>query len=148
VTVDGYAKPEVTAPGVGIVSTSGGNHTYLARQATEAVVDGRYLRLSGSSASAAVVSGTVALMLDEDPSLTPDEVKFRAVATGTPLAGSRAPAVDASGASFTTLEGAANGGALPNEFIDPETGMILEDSILWSRILWSRILWSRILWAR
>jgi serine protease AprX len=146
VTVDGYAKPEVTAPGVGIISVSGGNHTYLARQVPEAVVDGRYLRLSGSSASAAVVSGTVALMLDEDPSLTPDEVKLRVAATGTSLAGSQAPAVDASGASFTTLEGAANGGALPNEFIDPETGMILEDSILWRSILWRSILWRNILW--
>ena len=146
VTVDGYAKPEVTAPGVGIVSVSGGNHTYLARQAPEAVVDGRYLRLSGSSASAAVVSGTVALMLDEDPSLTPDEVKYRAAATGAPLAGSQAPAVDAAGATFTTLEGAANAGALPNEFIDPETGMILRDSILWRSILWRSILWRNILW--
>jgi len=146
VTVDGYAKPEVTAPGVGIVSVSGGNHTYLARQAPEAVVDGRFLRLSGSSASAAIVSGTVALMLDGDPSLTPDEVKYRAAAAGTPLAGSPAPAVDAAGAAFTNLEGAANGGALPNEFIDPETGMILRDSILWRSILWRSILWRNILW--
>ncbi|MDP2673609.1 MAG: S8 family peptidase [Dehalococcoidia bacterium] len=146
VTVDGYAKPEVTAPGVGIVSVSGGNHSYLARQAPEAIVDGRYLRLSGSSASAAVVSGTVALMLDEDPSLTPDEVKYRAAATGAPLAGSQAPALDAAGAAFTTLEGAANGGALPNEFIDPETGTILRDSILWRSILWRSILWRNILW--
>ena len=146
ITVDGYAKPEVTAPGVGIVSVSGGNSTFLARQAPEADVDGRYLRLSGSSASAAIVSGTVALMLDDDPSLTPDEVKFRAVATGTPLAGSQAPAVDAAGAAFTTLAGAANGGALPNEFIDPETGMILRDSILWRSILWRSILWRNILW--
>jgi len=146
VTVDGYAKPEVTAPGVGIVATSGGGHTYLARQVPEAVVDSRYLRLSGSSASAAIVSGTVALMLDEDPSLTPDEVKYRAVATGATLAGSQAPAVDAAAAAFTTVEGAANGGALPNEFIDPETGMILRDSILWRSILWRSILWRNILW--
>ena len=148
VTADGYAKPEVTAPGVDIVSTSAGQNTYLAREAPDSFVDRRYARFSGSSASAAIVSGTVALMLDEDPSLTPDEVKFRAVATGTPLAGSLAPAVDASGATFTTLEGAANGGALPNELIDPATGTIMRDSILWSRILWSRILWSRILWSR
>jgi len=148
VTVDGYAKPEVAAPGVGIVSASAGQRTYLPQQAPDSFLDGRYARFSGSSASAAIVSGTVALMLDEDPSLTPDEVKFRAMATSSPLAGSQAPAVDAAGAAFTTLEGAANGSALQNELIDPETGMIMRDSILWSRILWSRILWSRILWAR
>lgn len=48
-------------------------------------------------------------------------------------------------ATFTTLDGEANGGALPNEFIDPETGKIMEDSILWRRILWRRILWRRVL---
>ena len=32
VTVEGYAKPEVTAPGVDIVSTSGGKRTYLAQE--------------------------------------------------------------------------------------------------------------------
>ncbi len=146
VTVDGYAKPEVTAPGVGIISTTGGQRTYLAQEAPGSFVDGRYARFSGSSASAAIVSGTVALMLDEDPSLTPDEVKFRTVATGAPLAGSQAPAVDASGAAFTALEGTANAEALPNELIDPETGMIMRDSILWRSILWRSILWRNILW--
>ena len=145
VTADGYAKPEVTAPGVDIVSTSGGKRTYLAKEFPESIVDRRYMRLTGTSASAAVVSGTVALMLEEDPALTPDEVKFRVRATGVPLPGSDASAVDAFEATFTTIEGAANGEALPNEFIDPETGMIMEDSILWRRILWRRILWRRVL---
>ncbi len=147
VTVDGYAKPELIAPGVNIVATSGGQ-TYLARQDLENVVDGGYLRLSGTSASAAVVSGSVALMLDEAPSLTPDQVKFRLMATGAPLAGSQAPAVDAFAAAFTTLEGAANAGALPNELIDPETGAIMDESILWRSILWRSILWRSILWRR
>lgn len=146
VTMDGYAKPEVMAPGVGIVSTSGGRWTSLARETPESVVAPRYMRLTGSSASAAVVSGIVALMLEQDPSLTPDEVKFRVMASGAPLAGSDAPAADAFEATFTVMEGAANGEALPNEFIDPETGKILEDSILWRSILWRSILWRSILW--
>ncbi len=143
ITVDGYAKPEVAAPGVGVVSTSGGETTYLAQEMPDSIVDRSYQRFSGTSASAAVVSGTVALMLEEDPSLTPDEVKFRLMATGALLPGSDAPGVDAFEATFTTMEGAANGEALPNEFIDPETGMIVEDSVLWSRVLWSRVLQSR-----
>jgi hypothetical protein len=88
----------------------------------------------------------VALMLDEDPSLTPDEVKFRVIATGSPVPGSDAPAIDVFGATFTTMEGSVNGEALPNEFIDPETGRIMEDSILWRSILWRSILWRSILW--
>ena len=148
VTVDGYAKPDVVAPGEGIVSTLAGRRTYLAKQFPDSVVDRRYIQLSGTSASAAVVSGTVALMLDEDPSLTPNEVKFRVTATGWPVTGSDVPGVDAFEATFTTLDGAANAGALPNEFIDPETGKIMEDSILWRSILWRSILWRNILWRR
>jgi serine protease AprX len=146
VTVDGYAKPEVMAPGVDIVSTFGGPQTYLAQEGSESIVDRDYIRLSGTSGSAAIVSGSVALMLDEDPSLTPDEVKFRVTVTGASMSGSDAPGIDAFGATFTTLVGTANGGALPNEFIDPETGMIMEDSILWRSILWRSILWRSILW--
>jgi hypothetical protein len=85
-------------------------------------------------------------MLDEEPSLTPDEVKFRVMVTGAPMPGSDAPAIDAFETTFTALIGTANGGALPNEFIDPETGLILEDSILWRSILWRSILWRNILW--
>lgn len=146
VTVDGYAKPEVTAPGVDIVSTSGGKRTYLAKEFPENIVGRNYIRLTGTSASAAIVSGTVALMLEEDPSLTPDEVKYRVMTTGTPIAGSDAPGIDAYEATFTTIDGAANGDAVPNEFIDPETGTIMEDSILWRSILWRSILWRSILW--
>jgi serine protease AprX len=145
VTLDGYAKPEVTAPGVDIVSTSGGRNTYLAYELPETIVDRTYMRLTGTSASAAVVSGAVALMLDEDPTLTPDEVKFRVMATAAAMAGSGAPAIDAFEATFTTMDGEANSGAAPNELIDPATGTIMEDSILWRRILWRRILWRRIL---
>jgi serine protease AprX len=146
VTEDGYAKPEVTAPGVDIVSTFGDERTYLAEEFPESIVDGHYMRLTGTSASAAVVSGTVALMLEEDPSLTPDEVKFRVMATGAAVDGSDAPGIDAFAVTFTTIEGTANGEAVPNEFIDPETGEIMHDSILWRSILWRSILWRSILW--
>ncbi|MCP4309321.1 MAG: S8 family serine peptidase [bacterium] len=36
-----------------------------------------YLELSGTSMAAAMTSGAVALMLDKDPSLSPDDVKAR-----------------------------------------------------------------------
>ncbi len=146
VTSDGYNKPEVVAPGVDIASTSGGRRTYLAKEFPESIVNRDYMRLTGTSASAAVVSGTVALMLEEDPALTPDEVKFRVMAAGAAVAGSDAPGIDAFEATFTTIDGNANGDAAPNEFIDPDTGRIMEDSILWRSILWRSILWRNILW--
>ena len=41
--------------------------------------------MSGTSQAAAVVSGVVALMLQDDPTLTPDQVKFRLMNTARPF---------------------------------------------------------------
>jgi serine protease AprX len=147
VTVDGYAKPELMAPGVDIVSTLA-RGSFLARDAGSPG-DG-YVGLSGTSASAAIVSGTVALMLDAHPELTPDQVKFRLIATGGALDGSAAPRADAYAATFSDLAGSANAGATLNALIDPDTGDIAYNSVLWRSVLWRSVLWrsieSSVLW--
>ena len=51
-TVDGFTKPELVAPGVHIVSTLA-KHSMLADAAAGSTVQGRYIDLSGTSASAA-----------------------------------------------------------------------------------------------
>ena len=144
-TLDGIAKPEVVAPGSDIISSLA-RRSYLAELLPDHIVDEDYLRLSGTSTSAAVVSGVVALMLEEDPTLTPDEVKFRLLEGADPLAGSAAPRVDAFDAVFSDSQGEANQGLIYNELIDPDSGTILRDSILWHSILWHSILWHSILW--
>ena len=58
-------KPDVVAPGVDIVSAWG----------SPASSGHAYASASGTSMSAALVSGVVALLLEEDPSLTPAAVK-------------------------------------------------------------------------
>ncbi len=49
--------------------------------------DLRFVKGSGTSQAAAMVSGAVALMLSKDPSLTPDQVKFLLRGTATPIPG-------------------------------------------------------------
>ena len=90
--IDGVLKPELAAPGNRIVAASAADG-YLARTYPERVVTGRraasYFELSGTSMSAAVVSGAAALVLEARPQLTPAQVK--ATLQLTSVTGRRAP---------------------------------------------------------
>lgn len=79
--IDQGAKPDVVAPGVGIESLSDPDGTLYSTRAPY-LLPGTvptpylpYLSLSGTSMSAPVVSGVVALMFQANPSLTPNAVK-------------------------------------------------------------------------
>jgi hypothetical protein len=71
---NGIRRPDFVAPGVGIVGLRApGSH--LDNEFPHAVRGERFFRGSGTSQSAAVTSGAVALLLEQRPDLTPDQVK-------------------------------------------------------------------------
>ena len=79
--LDRAAKPDLVAPGVGIESLSDPDSAFYTTRA-HYLLPGTvprtylpYLSLSGTSMAAPVVSGTIALMLQANPSLTPNAVK-------------------------------------------------------------------------
>ncbi|GLX79891.1 hypothetical protein tinsulaeT_32310 [Thalassotalea insulae] len=77
-TVESFVKPEILAPG-GHLSGLMALDSQIVTEHPEFHDGGRYFEMSGTSQAAAVVSGVVALMLNQDPLLTPDDVKCRLV---------------------------------------------------------------------
>lgn len=107
-TVEGFVKPEIVAPG-GHVSGLMSFDSELVKQHPEFHDGGRYFEMSGTSQAAAAVSGVIALILTNDPTLTPDEVKCR-IMDSAKIAknsdGSLAYSVFQQGAGLINAEGA------------------------------------------
>ncbi len=88
---DASRRVDVVAPGRSIVSLRDPG-SYLDAAHPGARYGSRFFKGSGTSQSAAVVSGAVALLLDQRPGLTPDQVKALLVGTATKM-----PYADAAG---------------------------------------------------
>ena len=134
--IDRAAKPDLVAPGVGIESLSDPASTFYTTKSayllsgTTATSYLPYLSLSGTSMAAPVVAGTVALMLQANPALTPNAVK--AILEYTAQAN---PAYDSltQGAGFLD----ANGAVALATAMASHGGDASPDSSQWSRhIIW------------
>jgi serine protease AprX len=135
-TQDGFKKPEVLAPGAHLASTLAPASEF-ARECPTCVTDGEYLQVGGTSMAAGVVSGAVALILQEHPKWTPDQVKGALVhkLRDVPGTGGEVAVENARGASGDDL--LANRGLTPSTYIDPATGGVDLTRARWSRARWS-----------
>ena len=143
--IDFAAKPDLVAPGVGIESLSDPGSTLYASLPTMLVSGSAgfgllykpYLSLSGTSMAAPVVTGTVALMLEANPKLTPNAVKAilqytaQVRSDGSPLA---------QGAGMLNASGAvrlARFFASPSGGVDEMGDVIQGEWVPWARhIIW------------
>ena len=144
-TQDGHSKPDILAPGSGIVSTLAPDSEFKSMCPT-CIVGGQYIRAGGTSMSAPMVSGLVAIMLQHRPTLTPDRVKGMLMSSGRNVPGVGAEAY-ALGALKSNSTSNPNAGLTPNTFVDKATGKIDYARSRWSRSRWSNAGMSRSRWS-
>jgi serine protease AprX len=86
---DGTRNPDVVAPGDKVVSLRAAG-SYLDTTYPAARIGERLFRGSGTSQAAAVVSGAAALLIQQRPELTPDQVKALLMGTAQSIPGATA----------------------------------------------------------
>jgi serine protease AprX len=93
--LDHVVKPDLVAPGNRIVSLASPNSNLVSELASLDILPtttcllgictsgpgGKYLRLSGTSMATPIVAGAAVLMVQKDPTLTPDTIKARMMKT-------------------------------------------------------------------
>src|SRR4051794_1832621 len=153
-TQDGFAKPDLYAPGSRIVSNLAPNSVFTTLCPTCVFGGGQYIRAGGTSMAAPMVAGAVADVLQSHPSWTPDQVKaaLKLGANTLPSAGVKTLEVNKTNDANPTTP--ANQNLTPNTLIDPSTGDIDYTRSSWSRSRWSeatdllRSSWSHSSWSR
>lgn len=117
----GHARPDLVAPGRRIYATLNGQASTLASTYPDRkTADGLYIRLSGTSAAAPMVTGVVAQLLQARPTLTPDQVTWLLQRTARALgqAGTRVGYPDALAAvRYNGQIVRANQGLRPNNYL-------------------------------
>jgi serine protease AprX len=154
-TLDGFAKPELAAPGrylIGPVPTS----STLYSERSDHIVAPGYIELSGTSFSAPIVSGVAALILGRHPEWTADQVKG-ALMLGAKTMPNAAPLSEGVGevnARSVELQSAPNPNLALNSFVvsNPINGQRTFDAASWaskakSDASWASASWSSASWA-
>lgn len=133
---NGLAKPDLVAPGVHTISLRSPGSNIDQQFGSTATVEGSYFKGTGTSMSTAVVSGIAAQVLQANPGLSPDQVKYRLMQTARPIADTDPMQVgkglvDAAAATTGTLiNGSANAGVTPSlgvGLIDADRGSVRVD---------------------
>ena len=150
-TQDGFAKPELVAPGRHIVGTLSSGSVTLATQYPNNIVDSHklYIQLSGTSASAPIVTGLVADLLQSRPTLKPDDVKGLFMQTALPIpgigTGAGYPQLMNAATSQATIN-RANVNVVPNNYIASAGCATLPTGTDCSQTNWSSVSWNSVSW--
>jgi serine protease AprX len=148
----GATKPDLVAPGTNLISILPRNKTKIwkdhqSNYTGESAAKEYYMRVSGTSFSAPVVSGAVALLLQSNPSLTPDQVKYRLMAT----ANKSWPAYNAAqaGAGYLDIYAAVHGTTTQSANTATQASQLLwtgSAPVTWGSVNWNSVNWNSVNW--
>ena len=152
-TESGFTKPDLVAPGRMIVGLLPQNDKLsMSMSHSSNRVDSTYFKMSGTSVSAPMVSGAVAILLQDEPTLTPDQVKNRLMATankawtGYDPASAGAGYLDIYSAVYSTTTASANTGILPSQLLTTGSNPIAWNSVNWNSVNWNSVNWNSVNW--
>ena len=150
-TMDGFQKPDLSAPGRYMVAPVPANST-LATAAPDRVVGPGYMWMSGTSFSTPVVSAAAAQILARHPNFTPDQVKGALMLSANYLPNIAGMAggvgeIDAGGAASIDNPPNPNIGLHAFVTTDPITGARTFDAASWNAYVTTHASWSVASWA-
>jgi serine protease AprX len=152
-TESGFAKPDLVAPGKNIIGLLPQNDQLtMSASHSSNRIDKTYFKMSGTSVSAPMVSGAVALLLQSNPNLNPDQVKYRLMATAnkswagysTTTAG--AGYLDINAAINGTTTQSANTGTQASQLLWSGSQPITWGSVNWNSVNWNSVNWNSVNW--
>lgn len=143
-TQDGFYKPEIYAPGKDIISVLAHATNWGLDYPERVVLENEYIRLSGTSMSAPMVTGAVALLLQAEPYLTPDQVKYRLLNASASLQGY--PYVDVYAALTAETKESANKGLEASKLLWSGDQPVLWESVAWNSVAWNSVAWNSVAW--
>lgn len=148
-TEDGFAKPEIVAPGVNITSlqcsTCTMNQAHKNNVASGFAGAENYFVASGTSMAAPMVAGAAALMLQQNPALTPDQVKYRLMSTGSPF-GIGTSYLNIVQAVQSTSTASANTGIPASQSLWTGSEPVTWNSVKWNSVKWNSVKWNSVNW--
>jgi serine protease AprX len=159
-TPEGHAKPDLVAPGYKIKAplsySSDLEKLYPSAVVTSTSTNtAQYFRMSGTSMSAPIVAGAAALLLQDEPNLTPDQVKYRLKATavkstktwpGYNSAKAGAGYLDVKAAVLGTTTASANTNIQASQLLWSGSEPLNWSSVNWNSVNWNSVNWNSVNW--